>query len=252
MMSFDSNTGEYYSSKSILDMEPTIEQIFNYLGLGTIAMDEDKLINRINKDRMPIRINRKILQGLPQINTNEAYLICSIELKTKARVESLFDENITSVPDNLYKINSIRRNKSSKEVNISNKNLIISKNDMTSKRDEIIAYYIAAKKKEHPTPSQLSKKKLRKNIDLQRSLKFEEYLFNMATKSNITETCPKAIYKALGEPTITNLNTALNKFDPKLFKINNGTQEPFKNFWRSQTVIPVLTHGTGKGRNIKI
>lgn len=68
---------ELTSRNSVLPLELSLSEVFDYLGLGNLNSYEIKLIKRINNDNMPIRImgvDEEIVQGR---------LIASLELHTK-------------------------------------------------------------------------------------------------------------------------------------------------------------------------
>ena len=65
---------ELTSRNSVLPLELSLSEVFDYLGLGNLNSHEIKLIERVNNDNLPIRImgvDEEIVQGR---------LIASLEL----------------------------------------------------------------------------------------------------------------------------------------------------------------------------
>jgi hypothetical protein len=225
-MLFDSETGEYYANEAVLDMEPRLEEIFDYLGLGRIPQDEGKLIARINIDNMPVRVKSKILDNSHLIVQGQSYLICFIELKTRARMASLFDNNIKEVPTNIYKVSSIKLNLTSNEVDISSKDIQITKNDMFAIRDELITYYSEVKTLEHPlTPNKQRSNSTKKNIDgttqTIRLNSFNKFCIARAKEKKLPNQEHQTIYDSFSPPMTKNdFYKELFTFESKIFNAN--------------------------------
>lgn len=232
--------------KIALPLEMNIYETLQYLGLESSSIDE--FVARVNTDRLPVRVKSDILaqHNSPIEGSQNSYLVSSIGFHGNKDAPGRFGGTIKKY---LCEILSLKKKPSSKAINVPKGSLLICTKDLFSERDEMVEY-LEQTPSFNPTfnPNKKPKHQKRERIDKTRELKLKEYLLAKAKELGSSETSPKKIYELINKPSIPQLNKELNVFAPDIFKINKNTEEPFKNFWRSQSIIPVLAYGTGKGR----
>ena len=123
----------FTSRTSILPLKPNIAQIFDYLGLSILQKDETQLIERINEDNMPVRLN------FSENSLVHNCLVTLIELHEEPYLK--FDSKRMFNRDNTYKINQIIDDASQKKIDVSSNNIIITTKNMYATKAEISEYY---------------------------------------------------------------------------------------------------------------
>jgi hypothetical protein len=118
---------------SVLPLKFSISQIFEYLGFDLHKNHEAQLIEKINEENLPIRLN------LSENNIVHNCLVTLIELHEEPYLK--FDSKRKFNRDNTYKINQIFDDASRKKINVSSENIIITAENMYATKAEISEYF---------------------------------------------------------------------------------------------------------------
>lgn len=120
----------------VLPLKLTAKDIHEYILPNTKYSDDSYIVERINKDVMPVRISA---DDNPRLAKYNDYLINSIELH-QAKSKNQFSNNKPTYRHNIFRILEVKRSASYKSVNISNENLLLITNNMYANKAEIKAY----------------------------------------------------------------------------------------------------------------
>jgi hypothetical protein len=196
----------FTSRTSILPLKPNIAQIFDYLGLSILQKDETQLIERINEDNMPVRLN------LSENSLVHNCLVTLIELHEEPYLK--FDSKRMFNRDNTYKINQIIDDASQKKIDVSSNNIIITTKNMYATKAEISEYYrndlqldnpskdrtkpITNTKDEQSTTVKAKPKK--EPIQDKRFRLFEEFCEQVAIEKNLPDSKHQTVYDSYQPP----------------------------------------------------
>ena len=120
------------SRNNLIPLNLTLKEVFNYLGLGDLNVYEISLIERINKDKMPIRI------ASSNKNTN-GRVIASLELHKEKNL--IFNKTSTFTLNNAYKVLTIKNSIKSKIIDVSTNDVFITSKQMYATRKDITKYF---------------------------------------------------------------------------------------------------------------
>jgi hypothetical protein len=209
---------------NVLPLVLTLNQVFDYLGLGSLSRYETTLIERINSDAMPIRI--KALEE----QTFAGRLVHSIELHSEKNL--IFSKTKKYVPNNVYKILELNDDKNHTVVDVSKNNILITHEQMYAKRDEIVEYYRNDLQKDSPLirpaikVSEREKSDVKETIQDKRFKRFEEICAEIAQQKKLPDQKHQTIYDSFVPPmTKRNFYNYFAQFtaeDNQLFAFNYG------------------------------
>jgi hypothetical protein len=146
----------------VLPLKPTIKEIHDYILRNTHYTGDSYIIERINDDRMPVRI---IIDNTELAKYNTC-LINSIELH-QAKSTKLFNNDGPTYSHNIYRILSVKCRSSDKSIDLSSDNILLTANEMYADKTEIQEYKAkdlalpAAKKTKSRTSSKKEEKQER-------------------------------------------------------------------------------------------
>lgn len=203
--------------QSVLPFELSMSEVFDYLGLGGIQKYETELLDRINIDKMPIRIkdkNNKLVDGC---------LIYDIELHEKAYRQ--FDKTTPFIPNNRYKILSVVNDTSDTIIGVSTNNIIITNSQMYATRDEITEYFRQDIQTDLPTlntKTKSTKPKPESKMD-KRLRTLELYCKKIAKEKGLPNSQHQTIYDSFQPPlTKVGFYKELSKYKGMIFNCNPG------------------------------
>lgn len=203
--------------QSVLPFELSMGEVFDYLGLGGIQKYETKLLDRINIDKMPIRIkdkNNTLVDGC---------LIYDIELHEKAYRQ--FDKTTPFIPNNRYKILSVVNDTSDTIISVSTNNIIITTKQMYATRDEITEYFRQDIQTDLPTlntKTKSTKPKSESKTD-ERVREFNQFCEERAEEKNLLNSQHQTIYDSFHPPmTKADFYKELYKHNREIFNFNSG------------------------------
>jgi hypothetical protein len=218
----------FTSRTSILPLKPNIAQIFDYLGLSILQKDETQLIERINEDNMPVRLN------LSENSLVHNCLVTLIELHEEPYLK--FDSKRKFNRDNTYKINQIIDDASQKKIDVSSNNIIITTKNMYATKAEISEYYrndlqldnpskdrtkpITNTKDEQSTSAKAKPKK--EPIIVTRVRLFNQVSKQIARENNLPDDKNQTVYDSIQPPmTQKDYFYFIGKGHPKVFNANH-------------------------------
>ena len=189
---------ELKSRNSVLPLELSLSEVFDYLGLGTLNSYEIKLIERVNNDNMPIRImgvDEEIVQGR---------LIASLELHTEKTI--LFSKTTTHTRNNIYKVLTVIDDTKNIIIDVSANNILITNEQMYATRDEITEYYRNDLLRDNPSEdrnkqiTKVKSKRKKEPIQDKRFRLFETFCKKVAKKKNLPDDKHKTVYDSYQPP----------------------------------------------------
>ena len=189
---------ELKSRNSVLPLELSLSEVFDYLGLGNLNSYEIKLIERVNNDNMPIRImgvDEEIVQGR---------LIASLELHTEKNV--LFSKTTTHTRNNIYKVLTVIDDTKNIIIDVSANNILITNEQMYAIRDEITEYYRNDLLRDNPSEdrnkqiTKVKSKRKKEPIQDKRFRLFETFCKKVAKKKNLPDDKHKTVYDSYQPP----------------------------------------------------
>ena len=209
--------------QSVLPFELSMGEVFDYLGLGGIQKYETKLLDRINIDKMPIRIKDKTNKLV------DGCLIYDLELHEKAYRQ--FDKEKPFIPNNRYKILSVVNDTSDTSdtsdtiISVSTNNIIITTKQMYATRDEITEYYRQDIQNDLPTlntNTKSTKPKPESKTD-ERVREFNQFCKKIAKEKNLPNSEHQTIYDSYQPPmTKADFYKELSKHESEIFTFNSG------------------------------
>ena len=125
-----------HSEQEILPLKLKVRDIHDYILRLTPYEDDTYITERINIDKIPVRIK---IENNPKLVKYNAYLIESIELH-QAKSTKVFDKNIKTYDHNIYRILSVKHNSSDKPIDVSSDNIFLTANEMYADKAEIKEY----------------------------------------------------------------------------------------------------------------
>jgi hypothetical protein len=196
----------FTSRTSILPLKPNIAQIFDYLGLSILQKDETQLIERINEDNMPVRLN------LSENSLVHNCLVTLIELHEEPYLK--FDSKRMFNRDNTYKINQIIDDASQKKIDVSSNNIIITTKNMYATKAEISEYYRNDLQLDNPSKdrtkpitntkdeqsSTVKAKPQKELVHDKRFRLFEEFCEQVAIEKNLPDSKHQTVYDSYQPP----------------------------------------------------
>lgn len=117
-----------------LPLKLNMAQVFDILSLGELEKYETTLIEKINEENLPVRLN------FCKNNLAHNCLVILIELHEEPYLK--FDRKRKFNSDYTYKVNQIIDDASQKKINVSSENIIITTKNMYAAKAEIAEYYI--------------------------------------------------------------------------------------------------------------
>ena len=189
---------ELKSRNSVLPLELSLSEVFDYLGLGNLNSYEIKLIERVNNDNMPIRImgvDEEIVQGR---------LIASLELHTEKNL--LFSKTTTHTRNNIYKVLTVIDDTKNIIIDVSANNILITNEQMYAIRDEITEYYRNDLLRDNPSEdrnkqiTKVKSKRKKEPIQDKRFRLFETFCKKVAKKKNLPDDKHKTVYDSYQPP----------------------------------------------------
>ena len=219
---------------SVLQLKLSLSEVFNYLGLGTVNSDEIKLVDLINKDEVPIRIEDS------HHKTVNKRLIASLELHTEKN--DIFSKTTPYTPNNIYKILTVIDEAKNIIIDVSAKNIFITCEQMYATREEFTEYYrndiklnnsnIVTKK--GPTKPAKSAPLTKISKMQQRHIVFEVFCKSVALQKQLPNHEHQTIYDSFQPPmTREDFYDELTKFDPATYMFNAN------DFFRDKTKIKI-------------
>ena len=227
----------FTSRTSILPLKPNIAQIFDYLGLSILQKDETQLIERINEDNMPVRLN------LSENSLVHNCLVTVIELHEEPYLK--FDSKRMFNRDNTYKINQIIDDASQKKIDVSSNNIIITTKNMYATKAEISEYYRNDLQLDNPSKDRTkpitnikneqstnAKAKPKKEQILDKRFKlFEEFCEQVMIEKNLPDSKHQTVYDSF-QPPMTKVD-----FYSEIEKKQGGTfTHNYGDFFRDKSV----------------
>ena len=189
---------ELTSRNSVLPLELSLSEVFDYLGLGNLNSYEIKLIERVNNDNMPIRImgiDEEIVQGR---------LIASLELHTEKT--TLFSKTTTHTRNNIYKVLTVIDDTKNIIIDVSANNILITNEQMYATRDEITEYYRNDLLRDNPSEdrnkqiTKVKSKRKKEPIQDKRFRLFETFCKKVAKEKNLPDDKHKTVYDSYQPP----------------------------------------------------
>ena len=219
----------FTSRTSVLPLKPNIAQIFDYLGLDLSQKYETQLIERINEDNMPVRLN------LSENSLVHNCLVTLIELHEKPYLK--FDSKRKFNRDNTYKIKQVINKANQKKINVTSKNIIITTKNMYATKAEISEYYrndlqLDNTSKDRTKPITYTKAKKSTNakakpkkepIMVTRVRLFNKISKKIAQKKNLPDYKNQTVYDSFRPPmTKQDYYNFIGKDHLKIFSANYG------------------------------
>ena len=232
----DDNNSQYTLSRnSVLPLRLSLSEVFDYLGLGSLSYtsgNEIQLIERINDDRLPIRI-----QDIDSKLANKR-LIHTIALQQEKSV--LFSNSTPFTRDNIYKVISVIDDAKNNVIDVSHDNICITHQHMFATRDEITAYFrrdiqmdfaVAQAPKSSPTPAAKPKSE---PIMEKRYREFDKYCKKIAQEKNLPNDTHQSVYESF-KPLMTRKDfySKLFEYNPKIFNCS------FIDFFRDKKRVQI-------------
>jgi hypothetical protein len=197
---------ELTSRNSVLPLELSLSEVFDYLGLGALNSYEIKLVERVINDNMPIRImgiDEEIVQGR---------LIASLELHTEKN--ALFNKTTAYTRNNIYKVLTVIDDTKNIIMDVSANNILITNEQMYANRDEITEYYRNDLLRDNPSEGrnkQITNVKAKQNTNVKSKRKkeriqdkrfrlFETFCKKVAKKKNLPDDKHKTVYDSYQPP----------------------------------------------------
>jgi hypothetical protein len=223
----------------VLQLKPTVKEIHDYILRNTRYTGDRYILDRINEDRMPVRIKIADNSNLAKYNT---CLINSLEIH-QAKSTKLFGNKGPTYHNNIYKILLVKCNSSDKPIDVSSDNILLTASDMYADRDEIKEY--KAKDLAPPDTKKIKNRKSTKKEEKQeriiailvnllakesvkaktnRYIKGEGNINTLRISESIVELAGEyKINKGLTSDTAlaTEINAILNKYSDKDAKLKN-------------------------------
>lgn len=232
----DDNNSQYTLSRnSVLPLRLSLSEVFDYLGLGSLSYtsgNEIQLIERINDDRLPIRI-----QDIDSKLANKR-LIHTIALQQEKSF--LFSNSTPLTRDNIYKVISVIDDAKNNVIDVSHDNICITHQHMFAIRDEITAYFrrdiqmdfpVPQVPKSPPTPA--AKPKEEPAME-KRFREFDKYCKKIAQEKNLPNHDHQSVYESF-KPLMTRKDfySKLFEYNPKIFNCS------FIDFFRDKKRVKI-------------
>ena len=191
---------------SVLPLKLNMAQVFEYLGFDLQKKRETQLIEKINEDNMPIRLN------LSENNLVHNCLVTLIELHEEPYIK--FDRKRKFNPDYTYKVNQIIDDASQKKIDVSSENIIITTKNMYATKAEISEYYRNDLQLDNPSTdrtkpithtkdnksSTVEAKPQKERIQNKRFRLFKEFCEQVAIEKNLPDSKHQTVYNSFQPP----------------------------------------------------